>query len=696
MNDEINIDRNLTEKFGSVGQKKDRRGILRMFGATLVLISSLIIAYTAYNTINQAKNDAEKSLRSQVNILMHSRSELIQSWLDDINEKTERITNADIFRIFAVESRKNATIDKKTTPNGSPVINSESKEQLPYLNRILSDFVKKESFTKAFLVNTQHEILLSSSPEKQETLVSSKMFALVDRVFASKNVLYSSIRAEKDELLFDILVPVFGTDVSNEKKKEPVAVFVFTLPIRRQIASYLTLTDSKSIPGTLRLFQQTLDGSFDEIQISNTSLVVSSFSKILASGMDTSLIKHPSMDNEDHMVFTSVFPMKKVPWYIVWEVPVDTALSAVQIKKHNIITLSVLAIFFITTSFIAFWWYSRNRFNMRMSIMYQKLARKIETQKWLLDSINHSVAEAIGLKNDKGIYLYANPAFSALVNKPMSAILGRTDADIFGEIVAHRLEYLDKHTMKSKEPVTSHEELHIGTKKHYLNVSKAPLNDSSVAQNAIVTIISDNTALIEAQMAQQKATNHTIIALSKTIEMRDPHLSGHSRRVSLVSKAIAQNMGLSQEDVLTIEMAGNLSQIGKLAIPRTILTKEARLTEQEISIVQKHIDNAIDILKEVEFDIPVRETLYQMYERLDGEGYPKGLKGEEISIRARILGIADYFCARIEPRSYRSAISPEETLDILESMPDRYDANVIKALRSLIRQDEFKALIKHG
>ena len=100
--------------------------------------------------------------------------------------------------------------------------------------------------------------------------------------------------------------------------------------------------------------------------------------------------------------------------------------------------------------------------------------------------------------------------------------------------------------------------------------------------------------------------------------------------------------------------------------------------------MQKHLDHAIDILKDVDFELPVVETIHQMHERLDGAGYPKGLTAAEIRLSARILGACDVFCARIEPRAYRSVISPQAALDILAQNADRYDPKVVEALREAV------------
>ena len=99
--------------------------------------------------------------------------------------------------------------------------------------------------------------------------------------------------------------------------------------------------------------------------------------------------------------------------------------------------------------------------------------------------------------------------------------------------------------------------------------------------------------------------------------------------------------------------------------------------------LQQHVDHAATILRDIDFELPVLDTIYQMHERLDGGGYPEGLSGDRIRRTARILGACDVFCARVEPRSYRAGISAQKTLEILEQNAARYDPEVIAALREV-------------
>ncbi len=161
------------------------------------------------------------------------------------------------------------------------------------------------------------------------------------------------------------------------------------------------------------------------------------------------------------------------------------------------------------------------------------------------------------------------------------------------------------------------------------------------------------------------AMNGTIQAISMILETRDPYTAGHQRRVSDLARSIAVDMGLSAEQIDAIRIAGILHDIGKIAVPAEILTKPTSLTPAEFELIKSHSRVAYDILKTVDFPWAIAEIVHQHHERLNGSGYPQGLKGDQILIEAKILAIADVTEAMVSDRPYRAARSLEVALNEL-------------------------------
>ena len=181
------------------------------------------------------------------------------------------------------------------------------------------------------------------------------------------------------------------------------------------------------------------------------------------------------------------------------------------------------------------------------------------------------------------------------------------------------------------------------------------------------------------------ALRSTIEAMSKTMEWRDPYTAGHQKRVALISTAIARKLGWSEEDIHALYMAAMVHDIGKVSVPAEILTKPTHLTSLEMQMVQGHVEAGYQILKDIPFPWPIAEMVHQHHERLDGTGYPNGLKGGQICKQARVLAVADTIEAMATHRPYRSARGlPAAMEEIRAEAGSKLDAEVVNAAFDLI------------
>jgi putative nucleotidyltransferase with HDIG domain len=195
----------------------------------------------------------------------------------------------------------------------------------------------------------------------------------------------------------------------------------------------------------------------------------------------------------------------------------------------------------------------------------------------------------------------------------------------------------------------------------------------------------------EKELIQERlagALRATIEAMSRTMEWRDPYTAGHQKRVASIATAIARKMGLDNDAVQALYMAAMVHDIGKVAVPSEILTKPSELTDLEMQMVQGHVESGYQILKDIPFPWPIAEMVRQHHERLDGSGYPRGLKGEEINLQARILAVADTIEAMATHRPYRPARGLSAALDEIRAEAGvRLDARVVDAAFELMDAD---------
>jgi len=180
-------------------------------------------------------------------------------------------------------------------------------------------------------------------------------------------------------------------------------------------------------------------------------------------------------------------------------------------------------------------------------------------------------------------------------------------------------------------------------------------------------------------------------AIALTIEMRDPYTSGHQRRVADLAKILAQELGLTDDEVHGIYLAAIVHNIGKIQVPAEILVKPGRLNDIEYSLVKSHVTSSYEILKDIKFPWPIADMVHQHHERMDGSGYPLKLKDGEILFGARILAVADVVEAMSSHRPYRPSLGIEVALKEIErGRGTAYDEVVVDACLKLFSEERFK------
>jgi putative nucleotidyltransferase with HDIG domain len=189
-----------------------------------------------------------------------------------------------------------------------------------------------------------------------------------------------------------------------------------------------------------------------------------------------------------------------------------------------------------------------------------------------------------------------------------------------------------------------------------------------------------------AQRDLAKALDGVIGAISAAMETRDPYTAGHQRRVAEIASAIAREMKWQENHVEALRLAALVHDIGKIAIPAEILTRPTGLREAEVLLMKEHPETGYQILKDIPFDSPVAEMVRQHHERMDGTGYPRGLKGDEIIIGARILAVADVLEATASPRPSRAARGFEAAIAEIERQAGtQFDVDAVRTCVSLCR-----------
>ena len=193
----------------------------------------------------------------------------------------------------------------------------------------------------------------------------------------------------------------------------------------------------------------------------------------------------------------------------------------------------------------------------------------------------------------------------------------------------------------------------------------------------------------------ERHTRELLMAMVETImtmvEWRDPYTVGHQRRVGGLAGAIAAELGMTPGQVEGVRIGGYLHDVGKIGLPSDLLTKPVRLKDAEMALVRIHSESGRDILSKVDFPWPLAEVAHQHHERLDGSGYPRGLKGDEILPEACIIAVADVMEAMSSHRPYRAGLGVDEALaELAAGRGTRYSASAVDACTRLFRERQYQ------
>ncbi len=336
------------------------------------------------------------------------------------------------------------------------------------------------------------------------------------------------------------------------------------------------------------------------------------------------------------------------------------------------------------------------RATIEMAFYKSKMEKRLRKNRDFLLKVIDTVPNNIFVKDKDGKYLIVNDSFAELYNTKPKKMIGKTDRELIAnsKIKTVDLESIvkdDLNVINGKKKVLIPEEsfsLENG-KKIWFQTTKVPL-DSPDIPDVLLGVSVDITALKDSFYRLQELMEETVNGLISAVEKRDPYTAGHQRRVSLLANAIAVKMGLEKTKADGLRIAAMVHDIGKIYVPAEILSKPGKLTSAEFDLIKTHPQAGFEILSTINFPWPVAEIVLQHQERINGSGYPNGLKGNKILIEARIISVADVVEAIASHRPYRPSLGLEYALnEIVSKKGILYDVEVAEACLDLFKNREF-------
>jgi PAS domain S-box-containing protein/putative nucleotidyltransferase with HDIG domain len=302
--------------------------------------------------------------------------------------------------------------------------------------------------------------------------------------------------------------------------------------------------------------------------------------------------------------------------------------------------------------------------------------------------------------NLEGTITYINPAVEKVLGfKPEERIGAKGFELVHPDDMKFLADSFNTLTRDTNSPVVKGE-MHLRNKDgNWLTLEAVGSN--LVKNNVVESVIVNYRDITERKRAEEKlqqtldslkkAVGTTIQVLVSALESRDPYTAGHQARSANLACAIAEELGLAQDKIEGIRLAGAIHDIGKLSIPSEILTKPTKLTNLEFSLIKEHSQCGFEMLKHVKSPWPLAEIVYQHHERVNGTGYPRNLKENEIILEANIMAVADVVEAMASHRPYRASLGTEAALEEIEKNKGiLYHVAVVDACLRLFRKKNYQ------
>lgn len=658
--------------------------------ALAMIFCDIRVEYARQTILNQRRDILQTALDKGM--------EAIRVWRNELMEQANYVSASEMFRLFVQDSGSLSASELEilSSPDSlsSPDDNVRGMaEQLTYIQDLLKDFTKRRAWNDARILLPNGVVMVEppfSAP------LDERQIALARRVTDTGKGMFGEIRQSSNGLVMDLADPLF--DVLGSSEQKVVAVLLFSVPMEKPLTNFLSRLGEQSET----LYPRIINKAGDRVSLvyaSGGKIHVQEAPKNLTSLEPIPFGERASL-NEKEQVYSMGGLLSLLDWVYALEEPAEEVNSLIESQKAQIYGLGVLGS--VGLALLGAWIWSGyvSRRHEADAIRYEKLYNTIRNQKMMLDSVNASFEAGMALIDQYGRVQMCNPAFKSLCGDgkdiepgcPLVECLSSKCAIILLEDIK-RVSDMGK---SACEELTIPADVNGVKEDRLFRVTLYPYDEEEGKSNqGAVAIFQDITefrrkALEERKKAEdaRKRQAALIQAFVRAIESVDPNLVGHSAKMAGLSALLADELQLSDEERETLRLAATLSQVGKIYVPRELLTKNGKLTPEELKEVRRAPEYADRILNELRFDLPVRETVSLINEKMDGSGKPRGLSGEQISLIGRALAAVNAFIAMTSPRAWRKSggMSAREALKQLRMDPG-FDPGVVDALSQLSQKD---------
>lgn len=671
---------------------RKRRAALVLLG--LFALAVCVILLGGYWFLQDARKRILHDLERDMGVQAGSEVALVTVWTGSLLDQVRNFAGQDMLRLFAEEVTASgipadtllrmARGEDTEAASGTP---NEVASRVSVMSRQLSAFAQKNGLLAGSLVTTDFQVYLSSEDVPQ---LGEEQRVFLAQALQSGEPVFLPVRRWKGELAMEMAFPVFAPLYVDASGKKTASFLLVTCSIQ-QLAKAITRHATAGNFGSAIV--QHFGDRLQRIDPEHPDGVVDQPQWRMENGSMPLRLRPDTALQNGEVLYILAQPVPNLPWLVEQATRADFVEESYAGIRTNVVWVCFLLTVLAGLLLTFLWWWLVGRNERAMTAQLRQLYLVVSQQKQIMDGVNSALSAGIVLNDLDGVICYANQSFARMAGKSGEELPGLPHTalahDLARSLATHTVEI-----HKTGMPASFTEPLLVGGEARVYHVSCTPFGGDDGRLAGIVSVYSDMTDQARAQQKAQKMVGQTVRAFVRSIEAVDAYLQGQSAFTAQLAVLLSSRLGRDDAETLsTLGIAANLSHLGMVRLPRELITKSGALTREERAQMQRHVEYARDVLEDIDFGLPVLEAIVQSCERLDGSGYPAGLAGDAICPNARVLAVANTFCALVRPRSYRGAHSAEEALRILEQTPPRYDAHVVSALRALLDTEEGQAFL---
>ncbi len=688
---------NKEEKISVISQVKKKNTLVIILGILLFIFAGAY--YVCTIDYEKRKLEILEEQRIAQETLVYGTKETMMLWSKGLQEEAERISRSDLYRLFleevnSADASVSAQINSIGTQSSQNSAMAQSEdfasfvEQVPFMRDALSDYMNYNSFTDARIIAKNGTTILSALSLPSPLTNEQEQVAI--NAIKNNSMTFSRVRPSASTLLIDIALPI--PPLFENEDSLPTGALLLTQSITNQIAQFTTRQVRPESNLTQYILQKNNDG-YENIKV-QSPVPVKVTTPLALKNNELEFALRTSVDS-DSLVYSYGEHVDTLNFLVVSELPAHIIHENFTTLAWTIYGLGALASIGIALLFALLWWVMIGTEQRAAATKFKNLYDVIQQQKVLLDSINVSLQVGLMLIDKVGKALITNKTFADIVSRDEENMKDESLMSLFeGSVAGLFMENVTK-VAETAKPLTFEVEIPKNNEVLLYRVTLYPYfeDGQNIEAKGAVATFQDITIFRRNSEKNKKQQVNTIQAFVRAIEAIDPYLTGHSQMMSNVGVLICKKLNMSDEEISSIETASTFSQVGKLFIDRDILTKQGKLTEDELALIRQLPEKAYEVLSGIGFSAPIALAVREMYEQIDGHGYPHGKKGDEIILQARILAITNTFCALISERSFRAGLPVSEAIKRLKEDTNKFDSSLVDTLADVIATPEGAAAL---